>query len=117
MSVRRRAQELDNIFGGHNIEETYIRIYIYFSWYIHSDPTATLGFDKDFYNHLVSYAYLYTHDIYVQSIERFCKFFNIDKVLKNFPDMIENFKRSPGYFILELKIRGKISDMKYNQKS
>lgn len=117
ISTLGRAQKIDKYLGNNDLEELYTQIFPHFSWYVHSDPTGTLGLDKDYFNHLVGIAYVHSHNIYLKAIVEYCKFFHIEKTINNFPKIIENIKNSPGFFILERKIKGKVSDIKYGKNS
>jgi hypothetical protein len=103
---RKRAEIIDKHYSNNVFEDLYLKMYMQYSWHIHSDPTALANLDSELLENRFSEAFVYFQQIYLDTILSFGKHYSLHKSYNNFFKAIENIKQSPGYFMLEKEIRG-----------
>ncbi len=104
-----RVNKIDNYYNNHEIEDIYVQIFAHFSWYIHSDPTAIHGFDDKYFKNLIAICYMHFFKLHLKSLKTICVFLKIDKTYKNFGEILNNINQSVSVFLLEFKLKNKIT--------
>jgi len=106
LDTRKRTQIIDKNSKIENAcEELYVLIFPFYSWYVHSDHTGILNYDKEFFDRVIALSYSYCYKIFTNATKIFGEFTNINKAYEKFSEVIQNISISPGYFLLKRKIK------------